>query len=93
MRSRLERTEALRPLDRNARVRVLSDNTLAIDRAQPENGGNYVCRASNGYNEAGDRVDITVLDLRVQDSCADNPYLAYCKEIMKAVDLQNIYNK
>ena len=28
--------------------RVLFNNTLAIDRAQPEDGGNYVCRASNG---------------------------------------------
>ena len=54
------------PLDRNARVRVLFNNTLAIDRAQPEDGGNYVCRASNGYNEAEDRVDITVEDLQVQ---------------------------
>ena len=42
--------------------------TLAIDRAQPENGGNYACRAGNGYNVAEDRVDITVLNLQVQDN-------------------------
>ena len=74
-------------------MRVLFNNTLAIDRAQPEDGGNYVCRASNGYNEAEDRVDITVLDLKVQDSYVDNPYFANCKKIVKAVDQQNIYNR
>ena len=79
------------PLDRNARVRVLFNNTLAIDRAQPEDGGNYVCRASNGYNEAEDRVDITVEDLQVQDSCVDNPYFANCKLIVKARYCGNKY--
>ena len=74
-------------------MRVLSNNTLAIDRAQPEDGVNYICRASNGYNEAEDRVDITVLDLKVQDSCVDNPYFDNCKKIVKAVDQQNIYNR
>ena len=47
------------PLDSNARVRVLFNNTLAIDRARPEDGGSYVCRASNGYIEA--EVEISVL--------------------------------
>ena len=79
------------PLDRNARVRVLSNNTLAIDRAQPEDGVNYTCRASNGYNEAEDRVDITVEDLQVQDSCVDNPYFANCKLIVKARYCGNKY--
>ena len=79
------------PLDRNARVRVLSNNTLAIDRAQPEDGVNYICRASNGYNEAEDRVDITVEDLQVQDSCVDNPYFANCKLIVKARYCGNKY--
>ena len=65
--------------------------TLAIDRAQPEDGGNYVCRASNGYNEAEDRVDITVEDLQVQDSCVDNPYFANCKLIVKARYCGNKY--
>jgi len=52
-------------LDRSSRVRVLFNNTLAIDRAQPEDGGNYVCRGSNGYSEAQDSVDIVVEDLQV----------------------------
>ena len=46
-------------------MRVLFNNTLAIDRAQPEDGGNYVCRGSNGYSEAQDSVDIVVEDLQV----------------------------
>ena len=52
-------------LDRNSRVRVLFNNTLAIDRAMPSDGGNYMCRGSNGYNEAQDSVDIVVEDLQV----------------------------
>ena len=46
-------------------MRVLFNNTLAIDRAQPEDGGNYVCRGSNGYSEAQDSVNIVVEDLQV----------------------------
>ena len=79
------------PLDSNARVRVLFNNTLVIDRARPEDGGSYVCRASNGYNEAEDRVEITVDDLQVQDSCVDNPYFANCKLIVKARYCGNKY--
>ena len=78
-------------LDRNSRVRVLFNNTLAIDRAQPADGGNYACRASNGYKEAEDRVDITVEDLQVQDTCVDNPYFANCKLIVKARYCGNKY--
>ena len=48
------------PLRRQQRTEAL--------RAQSEDEGNYACRASNGYNEAEDRVDITVLDLQVQES-------------------------
>ena len=69
----------------------LKDGALLDRNAQ--DGGNYACRASNGYNEAEDRVDITVEDLQVQDSCVDNPYYANCKLIVRAVDQQNIYNK
>ena len=47
-------------------MRVLFNNTLAIDRAQPEDGGNYVCRGSNGYSEAQDSVNIVVEDLQVK---------------------------
>ena len=70
------------PLDRNSRVRVLFNNTLAIDRAQPMDGGNYICRASNGYNEAEDRVDITVEDLQVQVGASDYfcSNIIYCEE-------------
>ena len=53
------------PLDRSSRVRVLFNNTLAIDRAQPADGGNYICRGSNGYSEAQDSVNIVVEDLQV----------------------------
>ena len=44
---------------------MLFNNTLAIDRAMPSDGGNYMCRGSNGYNEAQDSVDIVVEDLQV----------------------------
>ena len=53
------------PLEQTSRVRVLFNNTLAIDRAQADDSGNYMCRASNGYNEAEDSVNIKVEDLQV----------------------------
>ena len=56
------------PLDRSSRVRVLFNNTLAIDRAQPADAGNYICRGSNGYSEAQDNVSIVVEDLQVRTS-------------------------
>jgi len=79
------------PLDRNSRVKVLFNNTLAIDRAQPDDGGTYLCRGSNGYNEAEDSVSITVENLQVQDDCVDNPYFANCKLIVKARYCANKY--
>jgi len=79
------------PLDRSSRVRVLFNNTLAIDRAQPADGGNYICRGSNGYSEAQDSVNIVVEDLQVQDDCVDNPYFANCKLIVKARYCANKY--
>ena len=59
-------------------MRVLFNNTLAIDRAQPEDGGNYVCRGSNGYSEAQDSVNIVVEDLQV------------IRENIKTVKMSNI---
>ena len=65
------------PLDETSRVRVLFNNTLAIDRAQSDDGGNYRCRASNGYNEAEDSVDLVVEDLQVLIMLYDDLYLYY----------------
>ena len=53
------------PLEQTSRVRILPNNTLAIDRAQADDSGNYLCRASNGYKEAEDSVNLTVEDLQV----------------------------
>ena len=53
------------PLEQTSRVRVLFNNTLAIDRAQSDDSGNYRCRSSNGYKEAEDSVDLVVEDLQV----------------------------
>jgi hypothetical protein len=79
------------PLEQTSRVRVLFNNTLAIDRAQSDDSGNYRCRASNGYKEAEDSVDLVVEDLQVQDDCVDNPYFANCKLIVKARYCGNKY--
>lgn len=79
------------PLEQTSRVRILPNNTLAIDRAQADDSGNYLCRASNGYKEAEDSVNLTVEDLQVQEDCVDNPYFANCKLIVKARYCGNKY--
>ena len=61
-------------------MRVLFNNTLAIDRAQPEDGGNYVCRGSNGYSEAQDSVNIVVEDLQVIRASI-NEILNFCMKL------------
>ena len=50
------------PLDRNARVRVLFNNTLAIDRAQPEDGGNVLVMVVEGKSMNARGFEEAVLD-------------------------------
>ena len=65
----------------------LKDGAL-LDR-NTQDGGNYACRVSNGYNEAEEGW-ITVLDLQVQDSCVDNPYFAKRTFIINRIILNSI---
>lgn len=78
-------------LVQSSRVRVLYNNTLSIERAQADDGGNFKCLGSNGYNEAFDSVDISVENLKVEEDCVDNPYFANCKLIVKARYCMNKY--
>ena len=54
------------PLVQTTRVRVLFNNTLAIDNANADDSGNYKCFANNGYDVAEDYVNILVSDTQVR---------------------------
>jgi len=76
----------------SSRLQIMkNNNTLSIRQAQPQDSGSYECTASNGYNEAMDRVVIAVEDLQIQEDCKDNPYFANCKLIVKARYCGNKY--
>ena len=67
----------------------ITENMICAKAAGRDACKGDACRASNGYNEAEDRVDITVVDLQVQDSCVDNPNIGDCK---RSKDLGNKTN-
>jgi len=76
----------------DSRVNILrSNNTLAIYGARAEDTGTFSCYASNGYNEDEASVNIHIENVEVADGCADNPYFANCKLIVKARYCGNKY--
>ncbi|XP_037713628.1 papilin-like [Drosophila subpulchrella] len=77
------------------RIQIKSQpNSLVLKSVTPDDSGNYICTANNGFTEASAEADVFIpSDVQVPLGCTDIPFFSNCHMVVQNFHCNNPYFK